>query len=103
MSTGWNAAGNLSVGRSSGTPVGVGRLYELLRARGASHRGEFEAYLYDSGLSSPPWNEDWVPAGSEVVPGSKWVSRIVPGIGTQPVDAIQSGLLLQPPLMPFFS
>ena len=100
MSTGWNATpGNLSVGRSSGDTRWRRAVAELLKSIAKLPTvARFQAYLYDSGLSSPPWNEDWVPAGSRGRSRvQNWVSRIVPGGGTQPVDAIQSALLLQPP------
>ena len=100
MSTGWNAIpGNLSVGRSSGDTRWRRAVDELLKSIAKLPTvARFQAYLYDSGLSSPPWNEDWVSAGSRGRSRvQNWVSRIVPGGGTQPVDAIQSALLLQPP------
>ncbi|MGB0325462.1 MAG: vWA domain-containing protein, partial [Phycisphaerales bacterium] len=100
MSTGWDATpGNLSVGRSSGDTRWRRAVAELLKSIAKLPTvARFQAYLYDSGLSSPPWNEDWVPAGSRGRSRvQNWVSRIVPGGGTQPVDAIQSALLLQPP------
>ena len=100
MSTGWNATpGNLSMGRSSGDTRWRRAVAELLKSISKLPTvARFQAYLYDSGLSSPPWSEDWVPAGSRGRSRvQNWVNRIVPGGGTQPVDAIQSALLLQPP------
>jgi len=87
------------VGRSSGDTRWRRAVAELLKSIAKLPTvARFQAYLYDSGLSSPPWNEDWVPAGSRGRSRvQNWVSRIVPGGGTQPVDAIQSALLLQPP------
>ncbi|MAV55222.1 MAG: hypothetical protein CMJ28_04625 [Phycisphaerae bacterium] len=99
MSTMWNAQpGNLSVGRSSGDTRWRRAVAELFKSIAALPTvARFQAYLYDSGLSSPPWNEDWVSAGargrSRV---QNWVDRMTPGGGTQPVDAIQSALRLQP-------
>ena len=100
MSTGWNARpGSLSVGRSSGDTRWSRAVAELLKSIAKLPTvARFQAYLYDSGLSSPPWNEDWVPAGGRGrTRVQNWVGRIVPGGGTQPVDAIQSALRLQPP------
>ncbi len=100
MSTGWNATpGSLSVGRSSGDTRWSRAVDELVKSIAKLPTvARFQAYLYDSGLSPPPWNEDWVPAGGRGrTRVQNWVSRIVPGGGTQPVDAIQSALRLQPP------
>ena len=100
MSTGWNAQPqSFSEGKPSGDTRWRRAVAELLKSIAKLPTvARFQAYLYDSNLSSPPWSEDWVPAGSRGRSRvQSWVSRITPGGGTQPVDAIQSALLLQPP------
>ena len=100
MSTGWDAKpGNLSVGRPSGDTRWRRAVAELLKSIAKLPTvARFQAYLYDAGLTSPPWDEDWVPAGGQGRSRvQSWLKRITPGGGTQPVDAIRSALLLQPP------